>query len=288
MKNYISSKLLFTSLTALFWGISIFLTKYVINLWENPFILLFWVLIISSLFWFYKFYQERKEIRNINKKSAWILIFIAVISWIIIPALENFALKIWSSLNYAFLTRTSLLFTILFAFIFLKESMNRKKWVIATLILIGCFFLITNWKKLDISLSDGVSILQAILLAFGNTILWKIALKYMSPTVSATMSFLIAFIPSILLSIYFSTWIHFPKFVFLTLLLWIASVLWTTFRFKAYQLASASYIAMMFSITPFLVTILWYFVLHENLSLLQLFGWFLIVLWWILVEKLKI
>jgi drug/metabolite transporter (DMT)-like permease len=109
----------------------------------------------------------------------------------------------------------------------------------------------------------------------------------MSPTVSATMSFLIAFIPIISLLIYFNG-IHLPKFIFVTIVLWIISVLWTTFRFKAYQLASASYIAMMFSITPFLVTILWYFILHENLSLLQLFGWCLIVLWWILVEKLKI
>lgn len=288
MKNYISSKLLFTSLTALFWGISIFLTKYVISLWENPFILLFWIIIIPSIFWFYKFYQQRKEIKKISKKSLWILFTIAIISWIIIPIIEIYALKIWSSLNYAFLTRTSLLFTILFAFIFLNESMNKKKWIIATLILIGCFFLITNWKKLDISLSDGISILQASLLAFWNTILWKIALKYMSPTISATMSFLMAFIPSILLSIYFSNWIHFPKFVFLTLLLWIASVLWTVFRFKAYQLASASYIAMMFSITPLLVTILGFFILHENLSLLQFIGWILIVTWWILVEKLKI
>ena len=74
----------------------------------------------------------------------------------------------------------------------------------------------------------------------------------------------------------------------LLILLTISNIIGTTFRFKAYKHASASYVTMIVSLTPLIVLLLAIPILGEKITLIQMFGGILIILAGVFVEKLKI
>ncbi|MDO8489288.1 MAG: DMT family transporter [Candidatus Omnitrophota bacterium] len=277
----------FTFLAALAWAIAIVTTRIVLQNGENAFNVAFWIAILSTPYWLFILLKNFTEFKKTIRKNYWILLGIGLVSAIGINLVEPFALKYSPAVNFSLLIRSVIVFTIIFAYIFLGEKITVKKIIIAVLILTGSFFLTTKGQSISFSLGDFFTLTEAALIAFGNNILGKIAVKRLSANLSASASFMIG-VPVISLIAFSNHAIAIPKTPVLLIILAISSVLLIFFRFRAYQNASASYVTMVFSFTPVMVAFMAIPLLGESMTLVQIIGGILIILGSIAVEKLKI
>ena len=136
------------------------------------------------------------------------------------------------------------------------------------LIFFGTFLLITKGRSISFSLGDIFVLIEAVLLAFGNSILGKMATNRMSPNISASASFLVGIFPIALIAL-FKGVIAIPQMPLLVLAFALVNILIITFRFLAYKNATASYVTMMFSLTPVFVSFIAIPFLGETLTSIQ-------------------
>ncbi len=282
-----SKKFLYTFSGAFFWAIAILFTKIILKNGENTYNLVFWTILLACPFWIYIFSKNIKEFKTISRKSYWILIGMGLIGSMAVNIIEMFAIKYSQAINYSFLIRSVVLFTIIFAFVFLGEKITWKKILITFFILAGAYLLTTSGKIIHLSSGDIFTLIEALLLSFGNTILGKMATKRMSSDLSASASYIIAVLPMTLIALFMGA-IAMPKAPIFLILLTISNIFGTTFRFKAYKNASASYVTMIYSFTPVIVLFLAIPFLGETITPIQIIGGVLIILAGIFVEKLKI
>jgi drug/metabolite transporter (DMT)-like permease len=279
----------FTIIAAFIWAVSIIIVRLVLDSGESVLSLMFWTSILSSPYWFYIAWKRRGEFKSMSKKDWAILAATGLIGAVGIHLMEFLALKYSTSINYAFLIRTVILFTIVFAYLFLGEKLTWKKIIISCVILIGSYLLATDGQLLKFSLGDIFTIIEAIFIAFGNNVLGKMAINKMSHGISASVSYLFGVIPILFMPIIFQSvflpqnWLAILGLIFLYILL-------RNFRYRAYQHATASYVTMVFSATPVMVTIMALSLpfLNETISPLQVVGGILITLAGVGVEKLKV
>lgn len=282
-----SQKFKYTFLAVIFWALMIIIAKYIYLLGGNVYNVTFWSTVMSSPFWLVMLFRRKAEFRKISLDSLFILLGMGLISSVGVVLTEALALKYSQAINYSFLIRTVILFTFLFAAIFLKEKITLKKLVLAVVILGGAYLLTTNGKNLVFARGDIFTLVEAALIAFGNTVLGKLAVQKMPPLFSAAAASLIGIIPLVIIAGYNQA-IYWPATIGLIFLWTIAFILLTLMRFTAYQYASAAYLTMMYSLTPVLVSLMALTLLQEEMTALQIVGGGLIVLAGVGVEKLKI
>lgn len=276
----------FTFLAAFSWAVSIILTKYIFKLGENAYNLTFWGALLSLPYWLYVLGKTKTELKQISKKDYLILFGIALISTVGVSISENFALKYGLAINFSFLIRTVILFTMFFAYLFLGEKFTLKKLILAVLILSGAYLLTSNGQALVLTKGDIFTLIEAILIAINN-ILGKKATNRMSPNLSASVSILLGLLPISLIAL-LNHAIALPKSWPLLILMTVFSLLITVFRYRALKHATATYVTMIFSFTPVFVAFMAMPLLKEFLTPIQMLGGVLIVLAGIAVEKLKI
>ncbi|MDO8741529.1 MAG: DMT family transporter [Candidatus Roizmanbacteria bacterium] len=277
----------FTFLAALFWAISIVMARVILRAGENAYNVAFWTTLLASPYWLFVLSKKIPELKTTTKKNYLILLGMGLVSTIGVTITEVFALKYSPAVNYSFLIRSVILFTIIFAYLFLGEKITLKKVIIAILILTGAYFLTTKGQLISFSLGDIFTLTEAALIAFGNNVLGKMATNGMSTDLSASGSFLIGVIPIVLIAL-FNNAIVFPKSPLLLVSLTIMYILITLLRFRAYKNATASYVTMVFSFTPVFVSLMAIPFLKETMTPIQIVGGILIVIASISVEKLKI
>jgi len=277
----------FTFTAAFVWAISIVITKIVLKTGNNVYNVVFWITLLASPYWLFVFSRKFNEFKTTAKKNYLILLGIGIISTIGVSIVEVFALKYSPAVNYSFLIRSTILFTIIFAYLFLDERLTLKKIIIAILILAGIYFLTTKGKLIAFSLGDIFTLIETMLIAFGNSVLGKMATNKMSAKLSSSASFLIGVLPIAIIT-FFNNAIAIPKSLILIIFLAILSILSMSLRFQAYKNATASYVAMIYSFTPVFVLLMSIPFLKETMAPAQLLGGALIVLGGIAVEKLKI
>lgn len=282
-----SKGFIYTFLAALFWAISIVIARFVLRSGENAYNVSFWTTILATPYWLYVLFGKRKELKKTTNKDRLVLLGMALVSTVGVGITEVFALKYSPAVNYSFLIRSVILFTILFAYILLGEKITLKKIILATLILVGAYLLTTNGQFISFSLGDIFTLTEAALIALGNNVFGKMATNSMSTDLSASGSFIIGVFPITLIA-FLNKAIIIPKSLLLILLLTFGYILITVFRFKAYKNATASYVTMIFSFTPVLVSFMAIPLLGELMTSVQIAGGVLIVLAGIAVEKLKI
>jgi len=277
----------FTFTAAFIWAISIVITRIVLKTGNNAYNVVFWITLLASPYWIFVFSRKFNEFRTTKKNNYLILLGIGIISTIGVSIVEVFALKYSPAVNYSFLIRSTILFTILFAYLFLGEKLTLKKLVITAVILTGIYFLTTKGKIISLTLGDTFTLIEAMLIAFGNSVLGKMATNKMSARLSSSASFLIGVLPITAIA-FFNNAITIPKSLMLIVFLTALSILSMSLRFQAYKNATASYVAMIYSFTPIFVLFLAMPLLKETLTPIQVFGGLLIVLGGVFVEKLKI
>jgi len=282
-----TQKFKYTFLAALTWAISIVMARYIFGLGENAYNVAFWTTVLAVPYWIYILSRQSKELKESTKQNYLILLGMGLVSTIGVSITEAFALKYSPAVNYAFLIRTVILFTMVFAYLFLGEKFTLKKVILAILILSGAYLLTTKGQLIAFTRGDIFTLIEAALIALGNNVFGKMATNRMSTNLSASGSFLIGVLPLAGLA-YFNQAIAMPKSFLLISILTLLYILITVFRFNAYKHASATYVTMVFSFTPVFVSFMAIPILKEVLTPIQIAGGVLIVLAGVAVEKLKI
>ncbi len=278
----------YTFLASIGWAFSIIIARYVLKEGENAYNIAFWTSILAAPYWLHVFFKQKTEFKSLVKKDYLILLGMGLIGTVGTSITEAFAIQYSPAMNYAFLMRSVILFTIIFAYLFLGEKLTAKKIILAGLILTGAYLLTTNGQLISFSKGDVFTLAEAALVAFGNNILGKMATNRMGSDLSASGGFLFGLIPLAGIA-FFNHAIAIPKSFFLILVLTVLYMLGIILRFKAYKIVSATFVTMVYSFTPVFVSIMAVTVLGEAmLTTTQIIGGLLIITAGIATEKLKI
>lgn len=283
----LSKGFIFSFSAAFVWAVGILSTRIILGSGENPYNLTFWGMILALPYWLFILYKHKKEAAKLTTYTIILFLVMGLVSKVAIPLTENLALTYSPAVNFSFLIRSVILFTIIFAAIFLKERVTKKKVILASLILSGAYLLTTRGGGIVLARGDTYILLEAALIAFGNNVIGKKLAGRMHADLAATGQFLIGVLPLALITTT-STRISFPHMLPLIILGVVTSILFYQFLFRAYQSASATYVTMILSFNPVMVALISIPFLGETLTPIQLVGGGLIVLAGILVEKLKI
>ena len=154
-------------LTAIISGFSIFINKYGVGIFSNPYIYTFWrvllvAFILSGILFFFK---DFKELKKIKKRDWFFLVLIGLIGGSIPFLLFFKGLSLTSAAQGSFFHKTMFIWVAILAFFFLKEKIDKKFLFGGLFLLAGNFLLL---KKFSLTLGKGDLL---VLLA---TIFWAI------------------------------------------------------------------------------------------------------------------
>ncbi|MCU0652758.1 MAG: DMT family transporter [Candidatus Pacebacteria bacterium] len=248
---------------------------------------MFWNVVIGLPFWLAILANNKNQIRSLEKRDYSILAGIVLVSSITQTLIDMLAIKYTPAINYSFLTRTAVLFTFVFAAAFLAEKLTRRKIAIAAVIVGGAWLLTTGGQSISIGIGDALTILDAALISFGNTILGKMATARMKPMFVVSATAVGAALPEAGLALYLGHTIAVNNILLVFSLVFLYLVL-NSIRFIAYKYASAAMVASFMSLTPFIVLLLAVPLLGESMSPIQLAGGFLVMAASIFAVKSKI
>lgn len=283
----LSKGFIYTCIAAICWTGEIIITRYLLNIGENAYNLAFWTTLLAAPYWLYIFWTHKKEASKLKRQDIGILLTMALVSTVGITFVEIFALKYSPAVNYSFLIRMVIVFTIFFASFILHEKITKKKIILTLLILTGSYFLVTNGNTLSLTKGDLFTLLEAALIALGNNVLGKVATNRMNENLAISTKFLIGFIPALILAALFTN-ITTPLSTLLIIFYTGLSLILNTAIFKAYKFTTATYVTMVMSFSPVMVALLAIPLLNEMLTPIQILGGILIVGAGISAEKLKI
>lgn len=277
----------FSLATSVLWAGAIVNRRSILSAGENPLNLEAWISIILIVPWSFLFYRHRKEFIALSWRYKFLLLFIGVAVSFGIDYLQALALANTSAVNFSFLYRTIVVFTIVFAHIFFKEPITYKKGVLAAIILIGSYFLTTNGRSITLTKGDIFTLMMAASAAFISNILIKHTIAKMHPDLSgAAISFVAA--ATLLTFGGMRGVLRVPNNFPLILLGVILSFGITLVRNRAYKHATASFVTMIVSLTPVFVALFSYPLLGERLDPLEFIGGLIIVGSTFFVEKFRI
>lgn len=282
-----SKGMIFTVLAAFFAACGVVLTRYLLVAGEDPLNLTVWVILFTLLPWVVLFNKHKQEFVRLSRKNIFLLFFVGVAGSIGVSYLQSVALAHTPAVNFAFIYRTVVVFTIFFAWLFFKEKITRVKAILVLCIMIGSYLVTTSGQGLTFTQGDLYSLLLAASAALIANILVKHTISKMHPDLSGSVTVIVGFFALLLLAIITNVFAV-PSHL---LLIVIGSFLYFALvicRNRAYQFSTASFVTMVFTVSPLFVAILSYFFLHETLSGIEMLGGLIIIASAFLVEKFKI
>lgn len=254
---------------------------------ENPLNIAVWIGLVACIPWLLIFWRRRSEFVSLLPRYKWMLFGIGVASSVGIQYLQVLALAHTTAANFAFLYRTVTVFTIIFAAIFLKEKITVSKWVLAALIVVGSYFLLYEDGKLLLSLGALYTLAMAAAAALIANVLIKHTISKMHPDLSGAVVQVVA--TTALLSMAWATQVlEMPINWGMVLVGGLLAFAQIILRNRAYAVASASYVSMIYALSPLFVTVLSYLFLQEKLSWLELAGGAIIIGSTVVAHKLRI
>ncbi len=196
-----SPKLIFWLATAFTWAVSLVLQRLILTKGENPLNLVLWMNLFILPLWLILFNRHRREFKKLSRKNISLLILIGIATSIGTSYLQSLALKNTTAVNFAFLYRTIVVFTIVFAWAFFKEKITSKKLLIVILILIGSYLLLTKGEGIVLASGDIYSLAAAAAGALISNILIKHTTSKMHPDLSGAATMIVALLSLLILSI---------------------------------------------------------------------------------------
>lgn len=285
--SHVNKGLLFAVTSSFLWACSIVNSRYLLSHGEDPLNLTIWIGLAMVIPWLFLFKRHISAYKALSPKFKLYLVGIGIASSIGINYLQALALANTSAVNFSFLYRTIVVFTIIFAYIFFKEAFTAKKWILTILILIGSYFLTTGGQVIALTKGDIYTLLMAASAAFVANILIKHTVSKMHPDLSGSAISIVSAV-ALLLFGYISGALKAPVNILMILVGAAFSFTLTMARNRAYTFSTASFVTMIFSLTPVFVALLSYPLLGERLSTLEIVGGIIIVGSTFFVERFKI
>jgi len=283
----LDKKLIYISMFSLFWSLLIFLNKVALNsgVKEVPYTIQT-TIVSCSLLVIYNILTKRKEFKKVKLEHLKILFFIGIFvgtAYI----LSIYGLRLSTSINYGFLIKSSIVFTLLLAYVFLKEKMDKIKVILMIVFIIGVYLVTTKGKMIVPKIGDLLILATAFCFSTALIIQKPLTAKIHPDIVSLGRVFfallvILSLIPIMKLNILEIIGL---KYVLISGL-FAANV--TIFLSKTISVSSASYLTMMSMMVPVIVAILGVIFLKEHMNIFQIVGGLMIIVSGILTQKKNI
>lgn len=280
-------KLLYVSIFSFSWALIIFFNKLALNTGVKP--VAFTVqttLSGTALLTTYIISTKRKELRKINIEILKNLIFIGILVGSSYIA-GIYGLKLSPSINYSFIIKSTLVFTILLAFIFLKESLSKNKLLLMLIFILGAYFITTGGKTIVPRVGDLLTVTAAFCLS-AALIIQKPLTEKVEPDIIGWGRILFTSIAVLLLTPFLKVNIFEVITPEIVVIVGGLSAILAIYINKTISVSSTSYLAMMSMMVPVINSISGIFFLNETMNIFQVVGGVLIVLSGVLVHKWKI
>ena len=285
------SPLINVSLLSIFWAMDIFVAKLAFLAGAKLFTFTIQTgMITLSILTIYILLKKLDKLKKTPRRLLFFLLLINVIGSGLGGTLANAGIQLTTAINAGFLFQFDIALTILIAWFVLREKIDLAKMLMLLFILLGTFLLVTNGQLIIPRIGD-LFILLAGLCFASNTVLIRKILKHttVDPDIAsflrplAGLSVLlpfVAFAPLYPEQLSHQLSINLFDFSYLGYVVIDAIVIVLLFIFlnRTLKIASASYTALIASVTPILVAILGILFLHESLTPIQFVGAFFILL----------
>ncbi len=283
----IDKKLLYVSIFSLSWALLIFFNKNAINLGAEalPYTIQGTV-INATILLVYNLLTRRKELKNIKFKHLKRLFLIGLFvgtAYI----LGFYGLKLSTSINYGFLVKSTLLFTTLLAFFFLKERFTQRKIILLVVFVIGIYLLTTGGKMIIPKVGDLLTLITALCFSSALIITKPLTKEIHSDIISLgrigfALLVLLLLLPILNIN---PLEIKASRFVIMT---GIFGAILAIFLNKTISVSSASYLTMMSMSVPVIVSLLGLIFLKEPMNIFQIIGGTLIIVSGVSTQKSEI
>lgn len=284
IERFFDKKLQYVLTFSLAWALITFFSKLSFNQTYDPLAFTIHTLIIATLIlagYISVTYKNKKITLSTQEKKIFFFVGLSVcFGWVF----AMYGLKLSNSINYSFLMKTGIIYTLTFAAIFLKEKFGPRKLLLMFGLLIGAYLISTAGEIIIPKRGDILISLSAFSFSI-STILLKKLTKNINPDIigfgriAMTLPFLIIFALLIKTPLF-----SFPA-PFLMICASISLVFSTVYQNKTLSIASASYLSMLSMITPILNLILGITLLKEVINPFQLMGAILILVIGIKIQK---
>ncbi|RZN49494.1 DMT family transporter [archaeon] len=280
--------LVLVTLFSLAWSLQITMSKVVLNAGMSAFSLLFQVMVVSSLCVLgYILLFKPRALNGIEHNDLIRLLLVAGVGTALANSFGYYGLENSASINFGFLVKTAVVFTLVFAHFMLDEPIHIRKLMLMSSLLFGVYLVTTNGRTLVPTPYDAFIILSASLYALANVIAKPVLRKVDSEVVALFRLgmgsvFLAAIFPFLEPSFYIPA--HVPLVIITGLLLALMQLL----LYKTLQNTSACYLSMMSMLTPLLVMALGLIVLGEQLHTVQAIGGLIVVCSGIFIHRIEI
>jgi len=270
-------------------SLAIFFKKKALLSEVLPFELLVQFMVISAIVLSLNlFLIQRKHVKKIQKisQSHWLFLFFAGTFLLTAYLLTTFGLKFTTSINYSFLSRSSLIFTSILAFFFLKEKMNLEKLLLIFGFFVGIYLVTTKGKTIIPQIGDLLILTGAFFFASFAVIQKKISL-HLPPEIISWGVTSSGAILAILIGLIFKVNLLSTNGFIFVFLSGLTEAFIILFMNKTIQVANVTYYAMMTMLLPILNGFLGIIFLNEFLTFIQIIGGSILIICGILVQKLK-
>lgn len=282
-----SKKLLYVSIFSCSWALNIFLNKLALNAGVDAIAYTIQASFISVvLINLYLLITQGKRAIQVPKGKLFRLIglgFAVGAAYV----LGIVSLKYTTSISYGFLIKSTILFTTLLAWVFLKEKLTKDKIILLAVFILGAYLISTGGKVLLPRFGD-ILVLVAALCFSSAVIITKPLTKLVSSDIISGYRLTFSFIILALLIPILHVNILVVETPINVLIVGFSTVILAIFLNKTLTVASASYLTMMSMLTPVVVSVLGLVILKESMNIFQVFGGVLTIVSGIIAHKLDV
>ncbi len=279
-----TKRLLLATVFSFIWAALVIVDKYALNKGIDPLPFAYQRLLVASAISLLPLLALKtagkrstiSSIKSLKKQDILRLSGVGMIGGGLGAIAMFYGLKYSTTTNYGFLIKTTVVFSILLAYIFLKEDLTKKKAICTVALLLGAYFISTGGKTLIPHFGDIIILLAAFLYSSANVIA-KPLLKKHSPEINTAFR---SFFGALIILIFSSFTV--PAFYIiqdaqLVIITGILAFLTIYLLNKLIKISSISYtttMSMMFSI--FTAT-MGHFAFQETMNMTQIAGAILIL-----------
>ncbi len=285
-------RLFYSIISILFLSLSIFFRKKSLFYFSNRLNLILWFMVIVNLTLFLNLIIFQKGYFKKVKETCipeFKLIFFAGCFLLTFYTLATFGLDLVTSINYSFVSRSTLIFSIILAYFFLDEKIDRAKASLVLSFCIGIYIFSTEGKRIVIQYGDLLILIGTF--SFSSfAVIQKKLCKNLPPNVIAWTVTSIGAIVIILICLVLRVDLFpkDPKAILFILFASIAEAFALLFMNRTIYISNVTYYSMMSMLTPILNVFLGIIFLNETLSFIQIIGGSILIISGILVQRLKV
>jgi drug/metabolite transporter (DMT)-like permease len=266
----------YSLLMAFSWSLAVFFGKFALKEGYDSYLLASQSTVLAGVFYLIYQVSAGKIPESAKALANWkTLLLIGLIGGI--GSVTNIlGLSLSTSVNYGFLIRTTLVFTLLFSYFLLGEKITRTKALIALFMLTGSYLVSTGGESISLKQGDLFILFTCVCFAGSAVLLKKIGKKV--PLITGGFYRLAFAAPFALFTALLShqNLLQVPSllYLFLNSLFLFLQVF---FLCKTMEIASPSFMSMINNLVPVIVLVLGITFLGESLSLAQAIGGLIIL-----------